>query len=62
MAVFTDPTGAFFGIWQAKSFIGAEVKGDAGAIGWNELNTRDPDAAKDFYGSVFGWDARAFQS
>jgi uncharacterized protein len=60
MAVFTDPTGAFFGIWQAKSFKGADVKGDPGAIGWNELNTRDPDRAKEFYGEVFGWEAREF--
>ncbi len=62
MAVFTDPTGAFFGVWQAKSFIGAQVKGEAGSIGWNELNTRDPDRAKEFYAAVFGWDAREFAS
>jgi predicted enzyme related to lactoylglutathione lyase len=62
MSVFTDPTGAFIGVWQPKSFIGAEVRGEAGSIGWNELNTRDPDAAKAFYADVFGWEARPFES
>jgi predicted enzyme related to lactoylglutathione lyase len=55
MAIFVDPGGAVFGIWQAGSFQGAGIRGEAGAIGWNELNTRDPDRAKEFYGSVFGW-------
>ena len=26
-----------------------------GCFVWNELNTRDPEAAKQFYGAVFGW-------
>jgi hypothetical protein len=55
MAVFTDPTGAFFGIWQPGTFAGAEVVNEPGAYSWNELNTRDPEAAKSFYGDVFGW-------
>jgi predicted enzyme related to lactoylglutathione lyase len=55
MAVFADPTGAVFGIWQPGTFIGAEVVNEANAVVWNELNTRDPEASKAFYGSVFGW-------
>jgi len=55
MAVFTDPGGAFFGIWQPGTFIGAEVVNEPGALSWNELNTRDLAAAKAFYGAVFGW-------
>ncbi len=55
MAVFADPTGAVLGIWQAGTFIGAEVVSEPGALLWNELNTRDPEAAKSFYGDVFGW-------
>ena len=62
MAIFVDPGGAVFGIWQAGSFQGAGIRGEAGAIGWNELNTRDPDRAKEFYGSVFGWEPRDFPS
>jgi uncharacterized protein len=55
MAVFADTTGAAFGVWQPGTFIGAQVVNEAGAVVWNELNTRDPEAAKAFYGSVFGW-------
>ena len=63
MAVFTDPTGAFFGIWQAKSFIGAEVKGDAGARSAGTSSTPATRMrAKEFYAAVFGWDTRAFPS
>jgi predicted enzyme related to lactoylglutathione lyase len=55
MAVFTDPTGAVCGIWQPGTFAGAELVNERGAFGWNELDTRDPAAAKQFYGTVFGW-------
>lgn len=57
MAVFTDPAGAFFGIWQPGTFQGAELVNEPGAVGWNELSTRDPEGAKAFYGAVLGWDA-----
>lgn len=64
MAVFADPTGAVFGIWQPGTFIGAEVVNEAGAIVWNELNTRDTEGSKVFYGAVFGWsfDEREFET
>ncbi len=55
MAIFADPTGAVLGIWQPGTFLGAEVVNEANAVVWNELNTRDPEAAKAFYGDVFGW-------
>lgn len=55
MAVFTDSTGAVIGIWQPGVFVGAEIVNESNAIVWNELNTRDPEAAKSFYGAVFGW-------
>ena len=55
MAVLADPTGAAFGIWQPGIHIGADVIGEPGAMSWNELNTRDPEAAKSFYGGLFGW-------
>ena len=55
MAVFTDPTGAVFGVWQPGTFAGAELVNESGAFGWNELGTRDTAAAKEFYGAVFGW-------
>ena len=55
MAVFADSTGAAIGVWQPKSFIGAELANESGAFAWNELNTRDVPAAKAFYIEVFGW-------
>jgi predicted enzyme related to lactoylglutathione lyase len=55
MAVFTDPEGAAFSVWQAKEHKGAQIVNEHGSLNFNSLNTRDPDAAKSFYGSVFGW-------
>lgn len=55
LALFTDPEGAFFGIWQPGTFPGAERVNEPGTLGWNELESRDPGVAKAFYGQVFGW-------
>jgi predicted enzyme related to lactoylglutathione lyase len=55
MAVFTDPEGAAFCVWQAKQHKGARVVNEPGALNFNDLNTRDVQQAKSFYGSVFGW-------
>jgi len=54
-AVLTDPSGAAFAVWQARSFRGAGVLNEPGALGWVELATRDTGRAKDFYTRVFGW-------
>ena len=55
MAVFADPEGAAFCVWQAKEHRGAQVVNEHGSLNFNGLNTRDVDGAKSFYGSVFGW-------
>ena len=55
MAVFTDPEGAAFCVWQAKEHKGARIVNEPGSLNFNGLNTRDPEGAKSFYGSVFGW-------
>ena len=55
MAVFADTGGAVIGIWQPGTFIGAEIVNESNAVVWNELNTRDPEAARSFYGDAFGW-------
>lgn len=55
MAVCADPEGAAFSLWQARQHRGARVVNEAGALNFNVLSTRDPEAAKSFYGSVFGW-------
>lgn len=59
MAVFSDPTGAVFGVWQPGSHKGADVRNEAGAACWHELVTSDTTAATAFYGAVFGWEAHA---
>ncbi len=55
MAIFLDPTGAAFAVWQPRDHIGAGLVNDPGAMCWNELTTRDVEAAKAFYSQVFGW-------
>lgn len=54
-AVFTDPEGASFRVWQAKENRGAQLVNEPGSLNLNGLNTRDVAGAKAFYGSVFGW-------
>jgi predicted enzyme related to lactoylglutathione lyase len=56
MAVFADPEGAAFCVWQAKEHKGARIVNEPGSLNFNGLSTRDPDSAKSFYGSVFGWE------
>jgi predicted enzyme related to lactoylglutathione lyase len=55
MAVFTDPEGAAFGVWEAKDHKGARLVNDPGALVFNNLNTRDVEGARSFYRSVVGW-------
>lgn len=55
MAVFMDPTGAAFGVWQLGQHRGAGVRDEPGAACWYELITTDLNTAKDFYAAVFGW-------
>lgn len=54
MALFTDPTGAAFGVWQSKSHTGAQIVNEPGAMVWHEVYTRDAAKALDFYTKVFG--------
>jgi len=55
MAVYMDPNGAVFSVWQPKENIGSARVNEHGALCWTELNTRNFDAAKKFYSAVFGW-------
>ena len=56
MAVYQDPEGSFFAVWQAGEHRGAQLVNEPGALCWNELNTRDLDQAERFYREVFGWE------
>lgn len=55
MAIFADPTGAVFSVWKAGEHAGAEITNEPDTWSWNELMTRDIDAALAFYTEVFGW-------
>jgi predicted enzyme related to lactoylglutathione lyase len=58
MAMFQDPTGAMFGVWQPNNHTGAQVVNHPNALVWNELQTRDGAAAQTFYGKVLGWEGQ----
>ncbi len=57
MAIFMDPAGAAFSVWQPRAHIGSELVNEPGTLCWNELATRDADAAEKFYAAVFNWGA-----
>jgi uncharacterized protein len=52
MAVFQDPAGAYFSVWQPGMHKGCEVVGEPGSLSWAELTSSDVTAAKDFYQAV----------
>jgi hypothetical protein len=56
MAMLSDPTGAAVGLWQPAAHEGADVFNVPGSMTWNELQTRDIEAALPFYAQVFGWE------
>jgi predicted enzyme related to lactoylglutathione lyase len=55
MAIFADPEGAMFSVWEPRDQKGARVVNEHGSVNFNTLNTRDVETAKRFYGAVFGW-------
>ena len=55
MGVFADPEGAVFCVWQPGSHRGSAAVNEHGAVNFNNLHTDDVEAAKAFYGAVFGW-------
>jgi predicted enzyme related to lactoylglutathione lyase len=56
MAIFADPEGAAFSIWEAGEHIGAIIVNEPGTLCWNELGSREPSAARRFYADLFGWE------
>ncbi len=55
MAVLADPEGAVFCVWQPMRHRGARVVNEHGSLNFNNLNTRNREQAREFYGAVFGW-------
>lgn len=62
MAYVADPAGAAFAVWQPNQMIGARVVNEPGSWNWSDLRTSDPERAKEFYGSVFGWEAAEIEA
>uniref|UniRef100_A0AAU2VE08 VOC family protein n=1 Tax=Streptomyces sp. NBC_00003 TaxID=2903608 RepID=A0AAU2VE08_9ACTN len=61
LAVFADPEGAVFGVWQPREHEGFGVIDQPGSVCWFELMSREPEKAKAFYTAVFGWGALGSQ-
>ncbi len=56
MAIFADPSGAVFGVWQPGQHQGAGIVNEPNSLCWNELNTPNVETIKGFYNTVFGWE------
>ncbi len=54
MALVSDPTGAVHGFWQAGDFAGFGVNYEAGAPGWWDHSSNDPDGAAIYYEGITG--------
>ncbi len=55
MAAVLDPAGAFFSLWQARSYHGAQLVNEPGAWCWNTLAVPDVAAVEGFYAELLGW-------
>ena len=60
LAVLADPAGAPLCAWNPGERPGAALVNEPGAWAMSTLLTPDPDAAADFYASVFGWEVESF--
>jgi hypothetical protein len=54
MALVADPTGAVHGLWQAAEFKGFGVVYEAGAPGWFDHASNEPDKAAAYYSGLTG--------
>ena len=55
MSVISDPTGAYFCIWQPNKSNGVGIAGVNGTLCWADLSTPDSKAAEAFYAGLFNW-------
>jgi predicted enzyme related to lactoylglutathione lyase len=60
LAVIADPVGATVTVWQAGSRHGAELVNEPSAWAMSLLSTSDPEAAAEFYETLFGWQREPF--
>jgi predicted enzyme related to lactoylglutathione lyase len=57
MSVVTEPSGAFFCLWQPKDNIGSEVMNEPNTLTWTECVSADADKTTEFFSTLFGWNA-----
>jgi predicted enzyme related to lactoylglutathione lyase len=50
-----DPTGGMLFLWHSNEPDPSAIYGVPGALAWNDLSTRDPEAAAAFFADLFGW-------
>jgi hypothetical protein len=62
VAIIADPSGAALGVWKPGEHKGAQVVNEPSAWAMTALHSPDPDAAKRFYGDVFGWTTMDFDA
>jgi predicted enzyme related to lactoylglutathione lyase len=55
MAIVQDPAGGQFGLWQGRVHIGCELVNEPNTLVRNDLVTDQPDVARRFYTTVFGF-------
>ncbi len=55
MTIALDPQGNAFGLWEAGQHTGYRIYNEPGSLVWNEAAVDDPEAARAFYGAVFGF-------
>jgi predicted enzyme related to lactoylglutathione lyase len=56
MLIGQDTAGAAFGIWEPGRHAGAQLVNENATMTWNELLTRDIDAAAGFYAAIFDFE------
>jgi uncharacterized protein len=61
MAALADREGAAFCVWEARASRGATLVNEPNTWNFSELNTREPDAAKEFYNALFGWETETIE-
>lgn len=59
VAVCSDSEGARFGLWEPRGSGGAHLVNAPGTWNFSNLVTSDPEAAAEFYGTVFGWQTQS---
>ena len=58
IAAIMDPTGGLVFFWKPRRTDESIVYLKPGVLSWNDLATREPEKAADFYAKLLGWDVQ----